>query len=52
MEGLNIYHTVEVFNDLGQLSVHFLDPLWVGQPTQRPLYDCEHLPISEMQTAY
>ena len=51
-EGLDIYCTVEIFNDLSQLSVHFFDPLLVGQPTQRPLCDRQHLPNSEMTTAY
>ena len=43
-ESLDTHCTVEIFNDLLQLLVHFFDPLRVGQPIQRPLCDDQHLP--------
>ena len=46
-ERLNVHCTIEVLNDLGQLSIHFFDLLWVGRPTNRPRCDHQYLPNPE-----
>ncbi len=38
---------VEIFNHLGQLSVHFFHLLWVGRPPNRFRYDHQSLPTPE-----
>ncbi len=40
---LHIHCTVEIFNNLGQLSVHFFNPFRLDEPTQRPLCDHQHI---------
>jgi len=52
MESLNIHCAVEIFNDLGQLFVHFLNLLWADQPTQCPLCHHQQLHNPDQVTAY
>ena len=48
VENLNIHCTVEVFDDLGQLSVHFFDrPVRVDQPIYRSRCGHQHWPNPE-----
>ena len=51
-ESLHTHCTVEIFNDLVQLFVHFFDLLRVGQSIQRPLCDHQHLPNLEKPTTH